>query len=232
MPIEPQLDETLAFIAQVAQAYLSLMHCARPGAESLGGTLLYAGELNDQGRALLVAANIAGAASLAATADLSAQKQAVRNGIADFLVTNLDEALRILKNEVRKSEPVSVAVSIAPESIEAEMIDRGVLPNLIPAQSHTHALTSFIAQGARPLAPPPPAAQLLIWQIPQEYAQRPAAFDARLQEQISPGDPTKERWLRLSPRYLGPQARRLRSLICDEETKSKLIEKIGPPLNP
>ena len=40
------------------------------------------------------------------------------------------------------------------------------------------------------------------------------------------------RWLRLAPRYFGPQARRLRSLICNEETASKLIEKIGPPLNP
>ena len=63
------------------------------------------------GRALLLAGNIAGAASLAVTADAAAQKQSIRDGVADFLVNSLDEALRILKNEVRKREPVAVCVA-------------------------------------------------------------------------------------------------------------------------
>ena len=65
----------------------------RPDTEpSLGGKLLYAGELDAEARALLVAANIAGAASLAASADAAARKQAMRDGVVDFLVTSLDEA--------------------------------------------------------------------------------------------------------------------------------------------
>ena len=168
------------------------MQFAAPRDESLGGKLLFAGELNRQGRALLVAGNIAGAASLAATADASAQKQAIRDGAADFLVTNLDEALRILKNEIRKRQPVSVAVSIAPEAIVREMLDRGVLPDLLPSQPQSAPLESafatFIAQGAQRIAAPPsrPASRFLIWQIPEEFAQRPAAFDALLAEHISP----------------------------------------------
>jgi hypothetical protein len=238
MPIDPQLRETLAFITQVAQAYASLMHRALPGDESLGGSLLFAGELKNEGRALIVAGNIAGAASLAATADVTAQKQAIRDGAVDFLVTNLDEALRILKNEIRKREPVSVAVSVAPESIVNEMLDRGVLPDLLPPQPRSGALepsfAAFIEQGARSIAAasPEPIGNLFIWQTPEEFAQRPTAFDALLKEHVSQGDNASLRWLRLSPRYLGPQARRLRSLICDEETASKLIEKIGPPLKP
>ena len=68
----------------------------------------------NQGRALVVAANIAGAATLAATADRAAQKQALRDGVADFLVTSLDEALRILKNQLRKRETVAVCVALRP----------------------------------------------------------------------------------------------------------------------
>jgi len=238
MPTEPRLCETLAFMTQVAQAYTSLMQCVLPGEESLGGTLLFAGELKNEGRALIVASNIAGAASLVATADVSAQKQAIRHGAADFLVTTLDEALRILKNEIRKREPVSVAVSVSPESIVAEMLERGVRPDLLPPQpkskSPEPAFAAFIEQGAYQFSPPQfePASKLLIWQIPEEFSQRPAGFDAWLQEHVPQGDLRTQRWLRLSPRYLGPQARRLRSLTCDEETESKLIRKIGPPLQP
>lgn len=236
MAIDPNPSDTFTFIAHVAQAYTGLMRFAASGEPSLGGRLLYAGELTTQGRALLVAGNIAGAASLAATADPAAQKQSIREGAADFLVTNLDEALRILKNEIRKREPVSVAVSLAPHVIEAEMLHRGVLPNLLPPQtaSAPPAFAAFIAQGAQPIAAPPlnPATQLLIWQIPADYAQRPAAFDEFLMQRLPPTDLIARRWLRQSPRYLGPQFRRLRSLICDEATASILISVLGQPLQP
>lgn len=48
------------------------------------------------------AANIAGAASLSATTDAIAQRNSIRDRVVDFLVTSLDEARRILKNEIRK----------------------------------------------------------------------------------------------------------------------------------
>lgn len=236
MPTDPHLQQTLPFIAQAARAYTGLMHFVAPRDESLGGKLLFAGELNSEGRALLVAGNIAGAASLATTADPDAQKQAIRNGSTDFLVTNLDEALRILKNEIRKRQPVSVAVSIAPEAIVSEMRDRGVLPDLLPAQPQSPTLESafatFIVQGAQRIAATPSIlrSRLLIWPIPEEYAMRPAAFDELLAERVPPIDLATLRWLRLSPRYLGPQTRRLRSLFCDEGTASKLINVLGPPL--
>jgi hypothetical protein len=108
---------------------------ANPGSEpNLGGKLLYAGELDAEARALLVAANIAGAASLTVAAEASAGKQAIRDGVVDFLVTSLDEALRILKNEIRKRETVAVCVALPPGTPEAdfarEMLERGVAPDL------------------------------------------------------------------------------------------------------
>lgn len=212
------------------------MQCAIPGEQSLGGKLVYTGELDESGRILATAGNISGAATLAASADASTLRQAMRNGTIDFVVNSLDEALRILKNEIRKREPASVAVSIAPVAIVAEMLDRGVLPDLLPSQLQFQAiapdLAAFLAQGAQhiPVAPSRAKSIFLIWQIPAEYVQRPADFDGLLQQSLPPNDRTTSRWLRLSPRYLGPQFRRLRSLTCNEETASKLIELFGNPL--
>ena len=232
MAIEALSPSTLAFIAQVEQTYASLMHSASAYGEShLGGKLLYAGELDEPGRMLAIAGNIAGAATLAASADAAALRLAQRNGVIDFLVNSLDEALRILKNEIRKREPVAVAVSVAPAAIVAEMVERGVLPDLLPAHTRPDS-EGFLAQGAQRIAAPParPGSRFLIWPIPAEYAQRPAAFDELLLEHLPEEDQLARRWLRLSPRYLGPQFRRLRSLRCDDEVASKLIEVLGSPL--
>jgi hypothetical protein len=117
----------------------------------LGGKLLYAGEMDVRGRELLIASNIAGAASLAASADPAVQRQAIRDGAVDFLVTSLEEALRILKNEIRKRQPVSVGVGVDPQTLVAAMLDRGVLPDLLPPWGDA-GLGEFVLQGARQIA--------------------------------------------------------------------------------
>lgn len=215
MPIETPSPSTLTCIAQVEQTYARLM-CIASGAEHLGGKLLYAGELDERGRAFAIAGDIAGAATLGASADAAALRQAQHSGAIDFLVNSLDEALRILKNEIRKHEPVAVAVWTAPAAMLAEMMERGVLPDLLPEQ----IADPVLRRGSR----------FLVWPIPAEFAQRPAAFEALLLEHLPVEDLSARRWLRLSPRYLGPQARRLRSLRCDEETALRLIDVLGKPL--
>jgi hypothetical protein len=193
----------------------------------LGGKLLFAGELHPDGCRLVRAANIAGAASMAASADAATLRQAVRDGVIDFLVTTLDEALRILKNEIRKLQPVAVGVAAAPLVLIAQMLERGVLPDLLPPGSPDDPeLAALIAQGAHSLQAQPqsPERQFLVWPIPIAWAQRTAEFDALLLDRLAPGDHANRRWLRLSPRYLGTQARRLRSLECDLETASGWLD--------
>jgi hypothetical protein len=206
---------------------------ASPSDLTLGGRLLYAGELNDPGATLTAAANIAGAATLAASAQPAALRQAQREGVIDFLVNSLDEALRILKNEIRKRQPVAVAVSIAPDIVVKEMLDRGVLPDLLPRHdpSSPAEFAAFAAQGARRLAAPPsqPGYRFCIWPIAIAFTQRLAEFDALLLSHLPIDDHANRRWLHLSPRYLGPAARRLRSLECNEETASGLISAFGQP---
>lgn len=245
MPPDPPSPETLSFMAAVHRAYLGLMRFAdapdeaQPDSQSephLGGKLVYGGELDETGRVYAAAANIAGAATLAASAKQSALRHASRDGTIDFLVNSLDEALRILKNEVRKRQRVAVAVSVAPEAIEAAMVERGVLPDLLPApltpRPESPAIATFLSQGAHRVAASTLAAgfEFLIWPIPAEFAQKVAAFDVLLAEHLSAQSCVADRWLRISPRYLGPWARRLRSLACDPETAAKLAARLGPPL--
>jgi urocanate hydratase len=228
-------------IAQVYRAYASLMESApsQPDPHSphdLGGQLLYAGELNPAAAHLIRAANIAGAASLACSASPDALRQALHQGAIDFLVNSLDEALRILKNEIRKRQPVAVAVSLAPETITQELLDRGVLPNLLPPESSSTGLAAFIALGATPLpnlsqAPlPHPGPRLRIWPIPVAYTNRPADFEAILLAHLPPDEKAAQRWLHLSSRYLQSASRRYRSLPLDSQATEKLTAKFGPPL--
>ena len=234
---EELFASTLEFITHVHDAYTSLT-CLAPASEelSLGGQLFYVGELDDSGRAFTVAANIAEAATLAVSAQTAALRQAQHEGVIDFLVNSLDEALRILKNEIRKREAVAVAISLPPEAVEVEMMNRGLLPNLLPpkrsAATLSAAVARFLSQGAQPIPPRDQDAQkLLIWPSPAEYAQNLAGFESILAEHLTPGDHLTRHWLRRSPRYLGPATRRLRSVACDGETAAALAKLLGPPLN-
>ena len=205
-----------AEIAAIHELYRGLAPWLDPE-NGLGGRLLYAAELDDPGCRLVRAANIAGAASLAAAPSPAQQRQIIREGVADFLVTDLSEALRILKNEIRKRQPVAVAVAATPESLAAEMLSRGVQPDLLPPAS-AESLAAFIALGAEPVepAPLPPGSELLILTGP------PEGFEAQALDLIPASDYANRRWLRLSPRYLGPRARRLRFLLCDPATAAQL----------
>jgi len=194
----------------------------------LGGKLLYVEELDLQGRALVVAANIAGAASLAASADPAAQKQAIRDGVVDFLVTSLDEALRILKNEIRKRETVAVCVAAAPESVKREMLERGVLPDLVRPADEFSEHSPFVSQGARQV---PPAAQgenvaLLAWSVAAAQAQWLPKLDAVALDCVPQEDWPARRWLRLAPRYLGRLAQGRRMLLCHRELAADFIERV------
>lgn len=184
----------------------------------LGGKLVWAGELDAEGSRLVRAANIAGAASLSATADAVAQREAIHQGVIDFLVTSLNEALRILKNEIRKCNAVAVGVTGSPERVVEEMRERGVLPDLLRAPAESDVAAKFMKQGARVIVPgsPPDGFDFLV------FANPPADFDARALALVPESDIATRRWLRLSPRYLGPQTRRVRSIECDGAMAEKL----------
>jgi urocanate hydratase len=217
-------------MAQVYLNYAALMRCAGRQ-DGLGGRLLYAGELDGRGRALAIAGNIAGAATLAATADQAASRQAMREGVVDFVVTTLDEALRILKNQLRKREPASVCVGCTPEEVVREMLERGVLPDLLPAteSASTDSFAQFTALGAERIEPRPlaPGQTLFTVEIALGSMRESARIEEILAASIEEGDLVGRRWLRLSPRYLGPGARRVRSVVCETGLVQGLSEQLA-----
>ncbi len=184
------------------------------GEPNLGGKFLYVGELDERSRALVVAGNVAGAATLAATADVQAQKEAIRDGVVDFLVTSLDEALRILKNEIRKHERVAVCVGLAPGVIELEMRERGVQPDLVRSQIHpeTHP-------GATTLT-------VLTWTVDSAPAHWLPKLDAVAIECLGASQLAERRWLRLAPRHLGRLAYGMRMLSAGSDFASRFVEQV------
>jgi hypothetical protein len=233
MPLEPLSADAFAFIAQVENAFAGLMHFAahkkEPGhsQSGLGGKLLYAGNLDPSGRAFTVAAVIAGAATLAATADPAAAKQAMRMGQVDFLVNSLDEALRILKNQVRRRETVAVCVSLAPASIEAEMRARGVVPDLSFSQDLHGALTD-----ARQAKPAPRHENLdgdeeekiwLTWRVAGSPALQLPKLDALALDSLAAEDHAARRWLERAPRVLGRLVQNARTLRTHPQTADEIL---------
>jgi urocanate hydratase len=223
------LPSAFSFIAEVERIHSALMKSALADHDvGLGGKLLYAGELDSEGRAFIAAANIAGAATLATSSDRTAQKQAMRDGIADFLVATLDEALRILKNQLRKREPAAVCISKAPAEVECEMLARGVQPDfvrgVIPIDQDRDRL-SFPA-AALPEVDLEILPAILIWSVASAPAQWLPRLDAIALESLDANDWIARRWLRNSPRYLGRLAQGIRAVSCSEPVASSFIERV------
>ncbi len=115
---------------------------------TLAGKLVVACGLGAIGGAQPLAATLHGAAALGIEPDAERIKQRVKSGYCEIMVNDLDEALRILKNSVRRHEPASVAVVGESEKLLPELAVRGIVPDLL--------LTNFRerSSSADPLALP------------------------------------------------------------------------------
>src|SRR6266702_3917211 len=76
----------------------------------LKGKLVVSGGMGGMGGAQPLAATMNGGAFLGIDADPERIKRRVKTGYCDVMVTSLDEALRILKNAVRKREAASIGL--------------------------------------------------------------------------------------------------------------------------
>jgi hypothetical protein len=200
---------TVPELARVHDRYLSIAGVAREQFhDTLGGKLLLRSVWNADGIAAVIAASVAGAASLCVDADADGLRQGLRSGFIDFVVGNLDEALRILKNELRRGLPVSVGLAVNAEDCIAAMIDRGLQPDLLSAVPQLFA-SSFLERGAMTLLEVNPAdgsASILHWTIADDPARsmpRMARIASDCLEPARIDTPSRRRWLERSPRYLG-----------------------------
>ncbi|MCL2659327.1 MAG: hypothetical protein FWD64_02240 [Acidobacteriaceae bacterium] len=193
--------------------------------------------------ALPFASSIAGAVSLVIDDDPSRMQQAIRTGVCDFVVTTLDEALRVMKNEVRKH--TSIVVGLHNDVIGSldEILERGLVPQLFTSflppdenasvpkatdffRSHGAILVDFGEgstsgfQSSRSLLEA--TMQEAGWQLHNfafDSHESLRAFDARAAALIPPEDTLRRRWMEGVPRVLHRQRPRQRSLWLTESER-------------
>jgi urocanate hydratase len=104
----------------------------------LSGKLIVSGGMGGMGGAQPLAATMSGAAFLGIDVDPERIKKRLKTGYCDFLVTTLDEALRILKNAIRKKENLSVGLVGNCADIIPQLAERGVVPDILTDQTSAH----------------------------------------------------------------------------------------------
>jgi urocanate hydratase len=142
---------------------------------TLAGKLVVSGGMGGMGGAQPLAATMNGAAFLGIDVDPERIKRRVKGGYCDVMVTSLDEALRILKNAVRKSEATSVGLVGNCADLIPELAKRGVVPDVLTDQTSAHdPIGGYVPNGMTV-----EAAVELRKKAPQEYRQRALAAMAQ-----------------------------------------------------
>src|SRR6266852_2314315 len=114
----------------------------------LAGKLIVSGGMGGMGGAQPLAATMTGACFLGIDVDAERIKKRLKTGYCDFMVNSLDEALRILKNAVRKKEAISVGLIGNCADVIPEMAERGVLPDILTDQTSAHdPLNGYVPNG-------------------------------------------------------------------------------------
>jgi urocanate hydratase len=153
-------------------------------------------------------------------------RQAMREGTIDFLVTSLEEALRILKNEVRKQQPIAVGVAVPSEQLVKQMLTHGVLPDLLPPVGwgidrtgmNESAETCFQGWGSQRLVVPQKEDQrFAAWAVDRGPSVWLPRLDRIAMSVIPQEDLLRRRWLRLAPQYLGRTAMQRRGVALSHE---------------
>jgi urocanate hydratase len=205
------------------------------------GTLIIACGLTAGGEEFSIASNIAGAGFLGVDSRPEICRATLRSGACDFVVNSVDEALRILKNEIRKRKPVSVALSMSEAAAVEKLLARGVQPELFAAfdeaaQGTEDAACRFSALGATVadfngesgfgLDAEAKLEEFTSQQgfssvaIPSLNSEQLRIRDAELLELVPPDDPRK-RWFASAPRFFHRERphRRLAYLTAEERER-------------
>jgi urocanate hydratase len=114
----------------------------------LEGKLIVSGGMGGMGGAQPLAATMTGACFLGIDVDPERIKKRLKTGYCDFMVNSLDEALRILKNAVRKKENISVGLVGNCADVIPELAERGVVPDILTDQTSAHdPLNGYVPNG-------------------------------------------------------------------------------------
>lgn len=234
-------EVSLPSVSAVFDAFAGLQRLAgeRGAAEEgdaawLGGWLLAVFDLEAAGIAALIGGAVAGAAVLALDGQRGRGKELLRYGISDFVVNDLDEALRILKNEIRKKQPVSVCLSADSEATAREMVERGLQPEVLAGQ-HLAGAAELAERGAQWLGQGHMDGAVVTWRLRNEtaaWAAGPvlARVDELAAAMLDDGaveTPWRRHWLQRAPRYMGRRLAAERCVRMTDTEADRLVDAVG-----
>ena len=107
---------------------------------SLAGRLVLSAGLGGMGGAQPLAVTMNGGVAIIAEVDGDRIKRRLDTGYLDTMVASLDEALGLAQGALSKREPLSIGIRGTAADGCAEMVRRGVKPDVVTAQTSAHDL--------------------------------------------------------------------------------------------
>jgi urocanate hydratase len=211
----------------VYRRYLQLQSIARDQFSGvLAGHLALSPAFDLEAAELAIATTIAGGVFLGIEPDQERLKAAVRNGSCDFMVNTLDEALRVLKNELRKRTPLSTGLLGDPEEVLPAMVVRGVQPDLIANTANLAPAIPFVTRGAQLLPPLESASDhhQVIWTAANPQDMR--RMDQLALASIPAEDMIRHRWLQQAPTSFHREIPLRRVLDLNPQERTILLDSV------
>jgi hypothetical protein len=185
---------------------------------NLASKLVFSAGHGASATGLPAAVSILGGTSLIVDPDAAMVKSVLRQGGVDFVVNTLDEAVRVLKNEIRKHTPLSVVLVADMEAVAREMAERGIVPDLevqIVGIEEVHDVvpSPSILRLFQNAGLVKPSEALVRWLDEHGWEERAVevesianlrTLDVRLIELLSGDDSARLQWLRRIPQYQRP----------------------------
>ncbi len=215
---------TMPSVERVRVYYKTLCASAMQhfGSASLAGRWLLVDGLAQEGDVLLIAASIAGAASFVLETRTEAVRHCVRNGIVDCAVTTFDESLHILKNELRKQQPIAVLLEQEPNRTLAAMVECGAQPDMLRWMETERglepaAIATMRMRGALPLPDADGSGfdreSDVCWRAGDGGSAVLRQTDLLAAKTLPAEDAERQNWIARAPRYL-PRALRLERCVA------------------
>lgn len=120
--------------------YLSFVEAGKKvfGSADLKGKLILTGGMGGMSGAQPLAGKMAGAVILVVEVDKKRIERKIKEGYCDYLVEDLDEALKLAKQLQDKNEPASIGLVGNCADVYREIFERGIVPDFVTDQTSAH----------------------------------------------------------------------------------------------
>ncbi|MBN1780077.1 urocanate hydratase [bacterium] len=114
---------------------------------SLKGRFVLTGGMGGMGGAQPLAVTLNGGVVIDVEVDPERIRRKVNEGFCDRMTADLDEAIRWMESAVRTGEPLSIGLAGNTAEVLPELLQRGVIPDIVTDQTSAHDLLDYVPAG-------------------------------------------------------------------------------------